>query len=134
MDLNDKLIQVHFKLFRSIKSEFKHEAPDLTFQQLSALIFLKEKQKSSVGDIAKFFNTAIPTTTALLKRLYEMGLIRRHEDEKDRRITRIFISKKAEDLLERKMKHRAAIMKRVLSKLSSADKEQLLKIMTKLTI
>lgn len=130
-NLTGKIVGEIFSMLQSFKTEL-HQLSELTLHQMFALITLKKNKKLTVGEVAKFFNTSIPSATVLIGRLYQMKLVKRRVDGKDRRKTFISLTEKGEGELMKARKEREEIMKRRMSKLTVKDQVQLLKIMQKI--
>jgi DNA-binding MarR family transcriptional regulator len=84
-------------------------------------------------DIAKCFSITMPSATALIDKLIEMKFVFRKNDETDRRIVKISLTKQGEKLLEEAMKQRMDKINKFLVSLSKKDKEDLLRILQKIT-
>ncbi len=134
-NLDRELIHAHLQLFRSLKSEMKPMGgiTNLTLVQLNALIFLKEHEDAHVSDLSDYFGIAIPTATVLIDRLTSLKLVRREQDEEDRRVTKVLLTKKGSKLLEKAIRQREEILQRVFARLSTKDKNDFIRIMRNIT-
>ncbi|MCT4596127.1 MAG: MarR family transcriptional regulator [Anaeromicrobium sp.] len=80
----------------------------LRLEQYKLLIQLKEiieeykggKEGPTVGEIAKKLNKSQNTMSEQITRLEKKELLKRGRDSKDRRINRVYITKKSDELLE----------------------------------
>jgi len=70
---------------------------ELTLTQLFVLFLLRETPGTSAGALAEELRVTPPTVTGLVDRLVRMGLVRREEDAKDRRLVRNVLTKRGEE-------------------------------------
>jgi len=70
---------------------------ELTLTQLFVLFHLRETPGTSAGTLAEELRVTPPTVTGLVDRLVRMGLVRREEDAKDRRLVRNVLTKRGEE-------------------------------------
>lgn len=128
---NDALIETIFGLSRLLRENmsFCTEVTKLSMLQLQALVFLKYHQHAQMREIAEHFKIELPSATSLLNKLCIMKLVQRETDPKDRRIVRITLTKKGEQLLEKAMQERKQKMHMLLSHISNNDRKQLLRIL-----
>ncbi|WP_425448494.1 MarR family winged helix-turn-helix transcriptional regulator [Dethiothermospora halolimnae] len=74
---------------------------DLSLEQFHLLVHLDTYEENpTITDIAKRHNKAPNTISERISRLEERGLILKEKDKKDRRINRVIITKKGDDLLK----------------------------------
>jgi DNA-binding MarR family transcriptional regulator len=132
--INQNIFDKIFKLYRKLKKDVQFESQlfNLTMVQLHSLIFFKNNPKSQLSDLAKTFAISLPTATSLTNKLVEMGLIKRVQDEKDRRVIHFVLTKKGNDLLKKADKNRKKTICLILDKLTSEEKSQFLKILNKI--
>lgn len=72
---------------------------ELTASQATALLFLNERQGSTLRELADALSADLAMASALVDRLMSMELIRRETDPVDRRRARLLLSEKATSLL-----------------------------------
>ena len=70
---------------------------ELTLTQLFVLFLLRESPGTSAGALAEELRVTPPTVTGLVDRLVRMGLVRREEDPKDRRLVRNALTARGEE-------------------------------------
>lgn len=79
----------------------------LTYDQYHLLIYLKNsKEPPTINEISNILNRAQNTISEKVTRLEEKGLVRRIDDEKDRRITRVLVTEEGLKLVETIKKER----------------------------
>lgn len=72
---------------------------DVTFAQLKVIRFLSNRNNAPMSDIAKALSVTLPTATGLVDNLVNNGYLKRHHEEKDRRLVRVELSTKGYKLL-----------------------------------
>lgn len=80
------------KMFQQFSSTGVHPG------QLPMIKLVGNQEGLSQKEIAKFLNTKPSTVTVSLKRMENAGLIERRADEKDQRVTRIYLSRQGQDI------------------------------------
>jgi MarR family transcriptional regulator, organic hydroperoxide resistance regulator len=112
---------VVYRRGRSILNELGISNP-----QFNTLQTLKEFGPMTMGDLCKHLFTACSTATDLADRLEREGLVERIRDPKDRRIVRMHLLPKGEEVVELIMKERHCFFEKVLSEYSSEESTLLL--------
>ena len=97
------------------------------------LAHLKTHGKSRPSDIAKVLGLTAPTLTHLSEKLVKKNLAVRIPDESDRRIVYLGITDEGESMVIRATKEGATLRKNLFEKLSTEEREQLLRIYEKLS-
>ncbi len=105
---------------------------DLTFLQLHTLLHLQLNPGLSTSQFAKDLLTKLPTTMRLLDQLGKLGFVEKRADEKDKRISRYFLTVQGESILQKCKQKRTAHILEVLSILTDTEKAQLSHIMEKI--
>jgi len=133
-EVNEQIVEALFKIARNFKGsmhdEFGHS--HLTMLQCQALECVKKKKNVHMRDIASHFSTSMPTATALIDKLIAAKLVKRENDDKDRRIVKIFMTKLGDKLLHQIIKRKSEKMNTILSYLPEQDKLELLRILNTL--
>ena len=126
-----ELVEILFKTFRLMKGHmsFSNDLTHLSVLQIHTLIFLKQKKKISMSDIADHFRIELPSATSLLNRLCDQKLVKRYEDEQDRRLVCVALTTKGQTLLDEVMEERKTKLENMLSYLSEKEKTELLTIL-----
>ena len=130
-DINEKIIDTMFGISRLIREKgfFNSDIAQLTMLQFQALLYISKHENVSMGDIANFFSIMLPTATTLTNKLFKADLVNRKIDQKDRRIVRIELTQKGNDLLKESKKARNKKMSHFLSYMSEFEKNALLDIL-----
>ena len=129
-----ELVELMFKVFRSMKEKMSYtdKLTHLSVLQIHTLIFLKHNKKNSMSDIANYFHIELPSATSLVNKLCDQKLVKRYEDEKDRRLVMIALTEGGEALLKQVMCERKKKIKKILSYLSIKERKDLSTILVTL--
>jgi DNA-binding MarR family transcriptional regulator len=90
---------------------------DLTMPQLKVLSYVTRNDGATSGQIANRLGVGLSTITGIVDRLAEQSLVTRHEDPRDRRITRVLPTPRGRQLVEELFLIRNEIFTAVLSQL-----------------
>ncbi|WP_343253462.1 MarR family winged helix-turn-helix transcriptional regulator [Ligaoa zhengdingensis] len=82
-------------------------------------------------DIAQALNVAAPTITPVLNRLQAKGFVSRGNDERDRRIIMVSLTKHGEEVLHQCMEHHRGEVRGLVDYLGEQEAQNLLRIMEK---
>lgn len=131
----DLLISVFFKTNRFIhKYMYKHKAiSSFSFLQFLTLKYVNEEGEPNMKDVAKFLSIKPASATSIINSLSESNLLGRVQDQNDRRIIRLRITREGKKKLEENFKFAKKGLVDVFSKLEEKDRESLVKIFTKLS-
>jgi len=97
----------------------------LSMTQFNTLVFLHHKGPSAVTDIADELGVSSAAASQMLDRLVQEGYITRTEDQRDRRLKKIVLTEKGEELLDQGLDARQQWIKKLGEALSSSEKDQL---------
>ena len=127
---NQNLFESIFKLTRVLKTREPYgvKNSDLTILQVHALIFISKNQPIPMHEIAESFQITKPTATSLIDILMKLGYVSRVEDKKDRRVTRIKLSKRGNDFLKTHMSKTSLKINKILNYLTPRDRKDLKRI------
>jgi DNA-binding MarR family transcriptional regulator len=93
--------------------------------QLATLATVEAAGPVTLGDLAAREQVAPPTMTKAVACLEGQGLVDRHQDRQDRRVSRLSITAEGRRLLERSRTRKNAWLARRLSALDAGDRERL---------
>jgi len=132
--LNEELFDIMINVARIIKHRVVpvSYAGQLTLLQLEILIYLFQEKKIKSVDMAKHFCVTKPTISIHLERLERSKLIKRFQNEKDRRSEWISLTAKGKNLLNKYIKQRRDKINQLLTFISETEKKQLLTIIKNL--
>jgi DNA-binding MarR family transcriptional regulator len=134
MKTEEKIVESIFNLSRTIREHMMSSCKTyhFTLVQLHVLLMLKKEKHIKMTDVANSLKIALPTATSILDKLVSADLVSRKADENDRRNVILSLTEKGKDMLEKGMKARKEMMKKMLSNLSEDEKSTILNAMTKL--
>jgi DNA-binding MarR family transcriptional regulator len=99
---------------------------DLTVTQLLVLFSLRETPGMPAGVLAEDMRVTPPTVTGLVDRLVRMGLVRREEDSKDRRLVRNVLTERGEEVLGEVEREGRAFLTQLFERLSAKQLSRLI--------
>jgi DNA-binding MarR family transcriptional regulator len=98
---------------------------ELTVTQLLVLFSLRETPGMPAGILAEDLRVTPPTVTGLVDRLVRMGLVRREEDPKDRRLVRNVLTERGKEALGEVEREGRALLTQLFERLSAAQLSRL---------
>lgn len=101
---------------RDILSSF-----DVTPPQFDALLTLRKHGSLTMGELCQKLYLACSTATDLVDRMERNDLIQRERDQADRRVVRLKITPRGNELMEQVVKARLAYLAKVTADLSPTD-------------
>jgi DNA-binding MarR family transcriptional regulator len=126
----NRIISLIFMMRKLSHENNECQRKSISMLQYMTLRFIKDKQPL-MKEVAESFDITPPSATSLVDTLAKVGLVKRLEDSNDRRIKRIVITKKGENMLEQRQKEVADHMRKKLEKLNESELESLTKILSK---
>ena len=100
-------------------------AVDLTMPQLKALFLAGTPGGASHGQIARALGVTLSTVTGVVDRLVEHGLVERHTDATDRRLSHVVATPAGVELVDRLWAGRRDLLARVLGALTPEERAAL---------
>ena len=88
--------QIKTKLEKNLRANFSDH--NLTFSQLSVLGLLHQNGEMRISDLNKKMGLTKSTTSGIVDRLEKMGLVRRIRNEQDRRVVKVELTDKVNEL------------------------------------
>ena len=102
---------------------------DSTIARFDFLSALDRHGPLTLGEVSQYLLVSNGNVTQLRTRLSEDGLIETEQDETDRRIHRVRLTKRGESVFKQMAKAHAACVERLLGALSQADKQALMRLL-----
>jgi|SRR5690606_15566568 len=100
-----------------------HNFP-ITPQQFEVLYLLNEHGDMTIGNISQKMSLAFSTMTDLLHRMEKAGLVARVRSQKDRRVVKVHILRKGEEIVRDVLKARREYLGAVLDQMSREEVDQ----------
>lgn len=113
-------------------SNFNDLGCGLSFSQSMILNLLSKLKTPKMKDLAKELGVTLSNVTGIVDRLIKSGYVKRQDDPKDRRIVRIMLTKKGEEISKNIYQQKQHCINKIFSKLSQNDRQTIIKIMEKL--
>jgi DNA-binding MarR family transcriptional regulator len=95
----------------------------LTTAQLRVLFLVRESPGVTAGELATRLSVTPPTISGIVDRLVKLGLIRREDDESDRRLVRNFLTDQGETSCKRMEQGSEIFTRRILVEMNHQDLE-----------
>ena len=95
----------------------------LTTAQLRVLFLVRETPGVTAGALAQRLNVTPPTISGIVDRLVKLTLIRREDDESDRRLVRNFLTEHGEVACKRMEQGSETFTRRILVEMNHKDLE-----------
>lgn len=127
---NSKRLEVVLeKMERFWDTEDPRRVGGLTSSQLSLLLSLAEHPGCRVQDTAERLELTAPTISIGVRRLENMGLVRRDADPDDQRAVCLYLSPQGKKIASKARSLRAAKLETMLSTVTEAEQETLLDLL-----
>lgn len=96
----------------------------LTTAQLRVLFLMRENPGVTAGELATRLGVTPPTISGIVDRLVKLGLVRREDDESDRRLVRNHLTDHGDSACSRLERGAEIFTRRILVEMNHADLEQ----------
>ena len=96
----------------------------LSMPQLGILMQLHYRGNCGISDLSERFDITNAAASQLVDKLVQSGLIQREEDPHDRRVKRVDLTEKGQELIRQSTEKRYRWLEDVARKLSPEDREQ----------
>lgn len=126
-DFDEKTVAELEKLLRYISENLKQRGREILTQypitppQFVALQWLLEEGDLTIGELSNKMYLACSTTTDLVDRMEKNGLVARVKDQHDRRVVRIHLLEKGEQIIDEVIKKRQHDLAQVLQSFSDEE-------------
>lgn len=104
---------------------------ELTMIQANTLLLVEAAIPQPMNRFCKLYHCDASNVTGIIDGLEEKGLVRRSEDEHDRRIKVVLLEEKGQRLKQALLQRLYERMQEFWSPLSQSEKDELLRLMTK---
>ena len=103
----------------------------LSLSQIVILEYLFETKSSNMSEIATTLQLTMGRATGIVDNMIEKKLIKRERDTNDRRIVKVFLLKKGEEMAEKIKEERKESFNSMFSILTEEERETYIDIITK---
>ena len=132
-DFGNKMAKLLPKIMREfhlrVKSIITNE--QLSLSQIVILEYLFEKKSSNMSEIATILQLTMGRATGIVDDMIAKKLIKRERDANDRRIVKVCLLKKGEEMAEKIKMERRESFNSMFSILTEGERETYLNIITK---
>jgi DNA-binding MarR family transcriptional regulator len=118
-------------LFRHLSKLMKEQNLPITPDQFRVLSFLWQKDGVSQIELARFTNRNRANVTRIIDILEREGVVERRDDDNDRRVFRIYLTKKGKSLRDQTAKCAAQSIEDALEGVDKADIKTCVKVLLK---
>lgn len=140
LDSNYSIDHLHVeeleRLLRRISSIIKRRGRDIltdfkiTPPQFNALLVLRKNGEMTIGELGEKMYLACSTATDLVDRMERNGLVSRVRDTKDRRVIRVRVLEKGNQMVDEVMTARINYLEGVLNQVKLDDCQAMIKSMS----
>ncbi|MEA2091781.1 MAG: MarR family transcriptional regulator [Campylobacterota bacterium] len=120
---------IHVSIKEKLEVQLKQF--DITAHQFGILLIIFKKKSLTQREIVKFTTGDEPSTTRLITRLEDKGLLVRVTDKNDKRKRLVSLTQQAESLLEKILPYAQEGNKQLVSSLNDEEKRTLLNLLRK---
>ncbi len=100
----------------------------ITPLQVDALLHISKHSKLTTGELGKYLQLSSSSTTQLINRLEESGLVVRENSQNDRRLTIVSATNKGKDIFRKTNDLRMNKLKTIISLMPEKDIKELIRI------
>jgi DNA-binding MarR family transcriptional regulator len=108
-----------------LERRLRQQTGEVTASQFSALSTVARMGPITIGDLSAAERVQPPSMTRIVAALEDFGLIERQVDAKDRRVARVHVTPRGEQLLERTRSRKNAYLTVRLGQLTPAERSVL---------
>jgi DNA-binding MarR family transcriptional regulator len=101
----------------------------VTLPQIMILHFLEVEEVAKMKDLAGFMGVTMPAMTGIIERLVKSGLCARIYDPQDRRIIKIKLTDKGDNLVKNINESKRQMIGKIFGKISGSDRQDYLRIL-----
>ncbi len=134
-DKTSRLINAVFSVSRLMRESVSRSEGRKRFSllQFKILMFITEHGNPTMREIADFLGITPPSATSIIQRLVRSGRLKRIVDPTDRRKVRLTVSQTGKSMIDDAYTHMALHMRQLFSVLNEREREELTRILTKIT-
>ncbi len=116
------------------ESRFLHmHATELTTSELKVLVFVGRKQRCIMREISDYLLVPKNNLTAIMNNLVRKGFVRRKRCSSDRRVVRVALTDKGDEIFQQEMDAHLQLSQGMLVTLEPQEQTHLLEILSKIT-
>jgi len=128
-DIDESLMAFRHKMTDLFQKEAKRSGYSLA--HFDILMYIAERGSVTMKSIANWLNITPPSASSLIDKLVAKRLVKRIQSDSDRRTIEITIGGEGHKLFKTLHEKKMAIFRKMYSKLSGKEKEDLVRILNK---
>lgn len=127
----DRMEQIMPEIMRGFSHRMHNDIykGKITLPQILILDLLSRQGASKMTDLAREMKVTTAASTGIVQRLVLLGYVQREFDQNDRRIIRIKLSSKGEELLKKLNQQRRELITKIFGQISEHDRSEYLRIL-----
>ena len=128
VDKMGEIMPIMMKEFSRCMSAELHRGK-VTLPQIMILHFLEIEQEAKMKDLARFMGVTMAAMTGIIDRLVKSGHCIRVYDTQDRRVIKIKLTNKGDNLVKNINESKRQMMLKIFGKISETDRQDYLRIL-----
>ncbi len=137
ISVSEKNITRFLEAFDSLSTVFSSMGSftgkiSLSKPELLIIDYLARQNELTMSQLAKALNIGLSTATGVVDRLVEKKLVGRIRDKKDRRVVRIALTKKGQELSRSYLEQKKEVFGRLIGTLSAKEQDVLISFFEKI--
>ncbi len=122
--INELLVELFTRILAIEENSLKEAGAKLSMTEIHTLEQIEKSTTKTMSDVAKALSVTQGTLTVNINRLHKKGYVNRVKDTKDRRISRLMMTEKADEALRLHTEFHDRMIDSLISNLSvEQDKE-----------
>ena len=89
--------------------------------RIETMVYIRDHAGVPMKDIAAYLSITAPSATSLVNALVKAGYVERHTDPRDKRTSRVYLTRKGQQKLQHAMKHGMEVLGGLFAPLSAKD-------------
>jgi MarR family transcriptional regulator, organic hydroperoxide resistance regulator len=132
-DFADQMEQIMPEIMRGFSHRMHNDIykGKITLPQLLILDLLSRQGSSKMTDLAREMKVTTAASTGIVQRLVLLGYVQREFDQNDRRIIKISLSSKGNELLKKLNQQRRELITKIFGQITEHDRSEYLRILMK---
>lgn len=124
-----RLLECHARVLASLRTEL---LPEMTMARFDLLASLDRADGQTLASLSKNLLVTAGNLTGLVDRSARDGLVVKRSDARDRRVSRVYLTRKGRSLVQHMIPKHARAVQRTLAPLTSHEQNDLRRILGKL--
>jgi DNA-binding MarR family transcriptional regulator len=109
----DSIVKAYNRISQGINPSFLAKM-SLTIAQMKALFLFEDNKKFSMSELSSLYSVSVSTMTSMVDRLFQNGMLKREQDENDRRIVLVSLTAKGRKVLTKLVDARREVLESFL--------------------